>query len=227
MSETVRVLIVDDHAVVRSGLRALLGTVPGLEVVGEAGGGREAVDLTIATVPDVVLMDLQMPDGNGIDATRAIAASCPSVAVLVLTMYEEDDMVFSSLRAGARGYLLKGADQDEVVRAIHAVAAGQVILGSGAAERVLASFATPVAQRQPFPQLTDRERDVLRLIADGHRNDAIARTLSLATKTVANHVSNILAKLQFADRAAAIVAARRAGLVDDQSQSGRTGPSSS
>ncbi len=216
MSDAVRVLIVDDHAVVRSGLRALLGTVAGLEVVGEAGGGTEAVEQAIAMVPDVVLMDLQMPDGNGIDATRAIAAACPSVAVLVLTMYEEDDMVFSSLRAGARGYLLKGADQDEVVRAIHAVAAGQVILGSGAAERVLASFAAPVAQRQPFPQLTDRELDVLRLIADGHRNDAIARTLNLATKTVANHVSNILAKLQFADRAAAIVAARRAGLVDDR-----------
>jgi DNA-binding NarL/FixJ family response regulator len=216
MNDAVRVLIVDDHAVVRSGLRALLGTVAGLEVVGEAGGGSEAVEQAIALVPDVVLMDLQMPDGNGIDATRAIAAACPSVAVLVLTMYEEDDMVFSSLRAGARGYLLKGADQDEVVRAIHAVAAGQVILGSGAAERVLASFAAPVAQRQPFPQLTDRELDVLRLIADGHRNDAIARALNLATKTVANHVSNILAKLQFADRAAAIVAARRAGLVDDR-----------
>jgi DNA-binding NarL/FixJ family response regulator len=220
MNDTVRVLIVDDHAVVRSGLRALLGTVPGLDVVGEAGSGAEAIDLAIAIVPDVVLMDLQMPDGNGIDATRAIAAACPSVAVLVLTMYEEDDTVFSSLRAGARGYLLKGADQDQVVRAIHAVAAGQVILGSGAAERVLASFAAPAAKRQPFPQLTDRERDVLRLIADGHRNEAIARTLGLATKTVANHVSNILAKLQFADRAAAIVAARRAGLVDDQPQSG-------
>ena len=218
MNDSVRVLIVDDHAVVRSGLRALLGTVDGIEVVGDAGGGKGAVDLAIAIVPDVVLMDLQMPDGNGIDATRAIAAACPSVAVLVLTMYEEDDMVFSSLRAGARGYLLKGADQDEVVRAIHAAANGQVILGSGAAERVLSSFATPVAQRQPFPQLTDRERDVLRLIADGHRNEAIARSLNLATKTVANHVSNILAKLQFADRAAAIVAARRAGLVDDQPQ---------
>lgn len=215
MTDNVRVVIVDDHAVVRSGLRALLGTRPGIEVVGEAGGGSEAIDLVTSIVPDVVLMDLQMPEGNGIDATRAIAAACPSVAVLVLTMYEEDDMVFSSLRAGARGYLLKGAAQDEVVRAIHAVAAGQVIIGSGAAERVLASFAAPAAQRQPFPKLTDRELDVLRLIADGHRNEAIARTLNLATKTVANHVSNILAKLQFADRAAAIVAARRAGLVVD------------
>jgi DNA-binding NarL/FixJ family response regulator len=216
MSDSVRVLVVDDHAVVRSGLSALLGTVAGIEVVGEAGGGREAVELAIAIVPDVVLMDLQMPDGNGIDATREIAASCPSVAVIVLTMYEEDDMVFSSLRAGARGYLLKGADQAEVVRSILAVAAGQVILGSGAAERVLASFAAPAARRQPFPELTDREREVLRLIADGHGNEAIGRSLSLATKTVANHVSNILAKLQFADRAAAIVAARRAGMVDDR-----------
>lgn len=215
MNDTVRVLVVDDHAVVRSGLSALLGTVAGIEVVGEAGGGREAVELAVAIVPDVVLMDLQMPDGNGIDATREIAAACPSVAVIVLTMYEEDDMVFSSLRAGARGYLLKGADQAEVVRSILAVAAGQVILGSGAAERVLASFAAPAARRQPFPELTDREREVLRLIADGHGNEAIARALSLATKTVANHVSNILAKLQFADRAAAIVAARRAGMVDD------------
>ena len=216
MTDDVRVLVVDDHAVVRSGLRALLDTVDGIEVVGEAAGGTEAADLAISIVPDVVLMDLQMPDGNGIDATRAIAAACPSTAVLVLTMYEQDEMVFSSLRAGARGYLLKGADQAEVVRAIQAVAAGQVILGTGAAERVLASFAAPATDRQPFPQLTDRERDVLRLIADGHRNEAIARSLDLATKTVANHVSNILSKLQFADRAAAIVAARRAGLVDDQ-----------
>jgi DNA-binding NarL/FixJ family response regulator len=214
-TEPIRVLVVDDHSVVRSGLRALLETVDGIEVVGEAGGGHEAVRLAVDTVPDVVLMDLQMPDGDGIDATRAIAAECPSAAVLVLTMYERDDMVFSALRAGARGYLLKGAAQAEVIRSIVAVAAGQVILGSGAADRVLTSFASPPDVRQPFPQLTHRERDVLRLIAEGHSNDSIARSINVATKTVANHVSNILSKLQFADRAAAIVAARRAGLVVD------------
>lgn len=215
MSDPIRVLVVDDHAVVRSGLRALLATVDGIDVIGEAAGGRDAVKQAVELLPDVVLMDLQMPDGDGIDATRAIAAACPSAAVLVLTMYERDDMVFSALRAGARGYLLKGAAQAEVISAIVAVAAGQVILGSGAAERVLASFASPPDQRQPFPQLTHRERDVLRLIAEGHGNEAIGRSINVATKTVANHVSNILSKLQFADRAAAIVAARRAGLVVD------------
>lgn len=215
MTDRIRVLVVDDHLVVRSGLRALLETVDGIDVVGEASGGRDAVQQAIDIVPDVVLMDLQMPDGDGIDATKAIAAACPSVAVLVLTMYERDDMVFSALRAGARGYLLKGADQAEVIRSIVAVAAGQVILGSGAAERVLTSFASSPDERLPFPQLTHRERDVLRLIAEGQSNEAIARSLSVASKTVANHVSNILSKLQFADRAAAIVAARRAGLVED------------
>lgn len=214
-TETIRVLVVDDHAVVRTGLRALLETVDGIEVVGEAAGGHDALRQTVSLVPDVVLMDLQMPDGNGIEATRAIAAACPSAAVLVLTMYERDEMVFSALRAGARGYLLKGAAQTEVIRSILAVAAGQVILGSGAAEQVLASFASRPDVSQPFPQLTQRERDVLRLIAEGQNNEAIARSINVATKTVANHVSNILSKLQFADRAAAIVAARRAGLVVD------------
>ncbi len=217
--EPIHVLVVDDHAVVRGGLRALLETVDGIEVVGEASGGHEASRLAADLVPDVVLMDLQMPDGDGIEATRAIAASCPSAAVLVLTMYERDDMVFSALRAGARGYLLKGAAQDEVIRSIVAVAAGQVILGSGAAERVLTSFAASPDERLPFPELTHREREVLRLIAEGHGNEAIGRAIHVATKTVANHVSNILSKLQFADRAAAIVAARRAGLVVDVEES--------
>lgn len=209
------VVVADDHSVVRSGLHALLATVDDIDVVGEASTGTEAVRLVDEHLPDVVLMDVQMPDGDGIEATRIIAARHPSVAILILTMYDDDDTVFAAMRAGARGYLLKGAEQDDVVRSIISVAAGHVTLGPGAAERAIALFATDSRTRPLFPELTDRERDVLRLVAEGHNNPAIARTLFIAPKTVANHVSNILNKLHFADRAEAIVTARRAGLTDD------------
>ncbi len=210
------VVIADDHGVVRSGLRVLLASVDDIDLVGEAATGAEAVALVDHLLPDVVLMDIQMPDGDGIEATRTITSRHPSVAVLVLTMYDDDDTVFAALRAGARGYLLKGADQNDVVRSIVAVAAGHVTLGPGAAERVMAAFATDGRTQPLFPELTDRERDVLKLVAEGQNNPMIARSLHLAPKTVANHVSNILTKLQLADRAEAIVAARRAGLTTDR-----------
>ena len=209
---TTTVLIADDHRVVRSGLCALLATVDAIEVVGEAGTGAEAIALADEHLPDVILMDIQMPGGDGIEATRIITARHPSIAVLVLTMYDDDDTVFAALRAGARGYLLKGAEQDDVARAIVSVASGHVTLGPGAAERAMAVFAAERPLQPLFPELTERERDVLRLVADGRNNRTIAGLLHLAPKTVANHVSNILTKLHFADRAEAIVKARRAGL---------------
>ena len=210
------ILVADDHAVVRTGLRALLATVERMNVVGEAVSGPEAVALADELLPDVGLMDVQMPGGDGIEAARTITARHPGIAVLMLTMYDDDDTIFAALRAGARGYLLKGAEQDDVVRSIEAVATGHVMLGPGVAERVVTAFSGGAAAAAPFPELTDREREVLRLVALGRNNPAIARELSLAPKTVANHVSNILTKLQMADRSAAIVAARRAGLADER-----------
>ena len=210
------VLIADDHRVVRSGLRALLATFDDIEVVAEAGTGAEAIALADEYLPDVILMDIQMPDGDGIEATRTVTARHPNIAVLVLTMYDDDDTVFAALRAGARGYLLKGAEQDDVARAIVAVAAGHVTLGPGAAERAMAVFSVERPAQTLFPELTERERDVLRLVAEGQNNPMIGRTLHLAPKTVANHVSNILTKLHFADRAEAIVTARRAGLTETE-----------
>ena len=215
VNETIRVLIADDHEIVRRGLRSLLDTVDDIEVIGEAGTGSGAVSMAIDTVPDVVLLDLNMPDGNGIDATREIAAAMPSVAIVILTMYDDDDSIDAALRAGARGYLLKGAAQDDVAHAIRSVSQGHVILGQGAAQRLLTRLTAPGGATPIFPELTERERDVLRLVAEGGSNQAIARALSLAPKTIANHVSNILTKLQIADRAEAIVRARRAGLVPD------------
>jgi DNA-binding NarL/FixJ family response regulator len=189
--------------------------VDGLTVVAEAATGGEAMQLVDEHMPDVVLMDVQMPGGDGIEATRAITSRHPSVAVLVLTMFDDEDTVFAALRAGARGYLLKGAEQDDVVRSIQSVAAGHITIGPEIAARVLSVFAAPARTTDPFPELTERERDVLRLVAQGRNNAAIGRELHLATKTVANHVSNILTKLQIADRAGAIVRARRAGLADE------------
>lgn len=216
-NEVIRVLIVDDHEIVRRGLRSLLTTVDDIDVIAEAGTGTEAVAMAIDLVPDVVLLDLNMPDGNGIDATRDIAAALPSVAIVILTMYDDDDSIDAALRAGARGYLLKGAAQDDVAHAIRSASQGHVILGQGAAQRLLARLTAPGVTTPIFPELNERERDVLRLVAEGSNNQAIARTLGLAPKTIANHVSNILTKLQIADRAEAIVRARRAGLVPDRS----------
>jgi len=214
-TEPILVVIADDHEVVRRGIRSLLSTIDDIEVVAEAATGDGAVAIATDLVPDVVLLDLQMPGGHGLEATRRITAALPRVAVVILTMYEDSNSIDAALRAGARGYLLKGASQDDVVHAIRAAARGHVILGPGAAERLLERINGPVAGTATFPELTDREREVLRLVAGGQNNQTIGRALHLAPKTIANHVSNILTKLQIADRAEAIVAARRAGLTGD------------
>lgn len=212
--DAIRVLIADDHAVFRDGLRRLLKLIPDVEVVGEAATGAQALDQAMRLQPDVILMDLQMPDLNGIDATRRVLEMSPHVGVLVLTMFEDDDSVFAAMRVGARGYLLKGADRGEIARAIKAVASGEAIFSQAIAHRMMQYFAAiqPQAARQPFPELTEREREVLDLIAHGHNNAEIADQLCLSTKTVRNHVSNIFNKLQVADRAQAIILARDAGL---------------
>lgn len=212
--ERVRVLVVDDHEEFREGLEALLSAAPTIEVVGHAGDGASAVALALDLQPDVVLMDLQMPRLNGIEATERIVASSPHIGVLVLTMMDDEDSVFAAVRAGARGYLLKGARRAEVVRSIEAVGAGEVIFGPGVADRMMAYFrgARSRPSADAFPELTDRERVVLGLIAEGKENMEIARQLSLSVKTVRNHASNIFTKLQVAHRAQAIVRAREAGL---------------
>jgi DNA-binding NarL/FixJ family response regulator len=210
---TVRVVVADDHPIVRDGLRALLGSLPDVEMVGEATTGREAVRSAVTDRPDVIVMDLRMPDLDGTTATAEICRVAPDVAVLVLTMLDDDDSVFAAMRAGARGYLVKGASQQEIVRAITAVAAGEAIFGPGVARRVLRYFASPPAAAQPaFPELSPREREVLDLIAGGLTNAAIAGRLGLSAKTVGNHTSAIFAKLQVAGRAEAIIRAREAGL---------------
>jgi DNA-binding NarL/FixJ family response regulator len=214
MSEAVRVMLVDDHPVYRDGLAALLGSLDGVEVVGTAADGLEAVRRAAELQPDVVVMDVQMPELDGIEATRRITADSPHVGVVVLTMAEEDQTLFAAMRAGARGYLLKGANQAEIVRAITAVAEGEAIFGPAVARRVAEFFAgAPVATEQSaFPQLTSREREVLALVAAGRSNAQIAAELFLSPKTVRNNVSNIFAKLHVADRAEAIIRARDAGL---------------
>ena len=211
--EVIRVLIADDHPVFRFGLRALLQGEAGMEIVGEATTGREAVDMALALKPDVVLMDLNMPKLNGVEATRRIRAQAPQVAVLVITMFD-DDTVFAAMRAGARGYLLKGAEAEETLRAVRAVAHGEAIFSPAIADRIMDYFAhAPRPSSQViFPELTEREREVLTLIAQGLTNRAIAERLVLSEKTVRNHVSNIFSKLQVADRAEAIIRARDAGL---------------
>ena len=207
----IRVLIVDDHPLVRRGLRALLTTVDGVEVVGEASDGEKAVELTLREQPDVVVMDVQMSGEGGIAATRRLAAAAPGSSVLMLTMHEDDQSVFAAMRAGARGYVLKGAEQDEVVGAIRAVSRGEAIFGAGVAQRVLELFSDD-KPAQPFPELTRREREILALMAAGANNTEIARRLFLSSKTVSNNVSSILGKLQVSERAKAIVQARQAGM---------------
>ena len=209
-----RVLIVDDHPLFRDGLRGLLESVGDLEVAGEAASGEEAIALAASLQPDVVLMDLNMPPPDGIEATRRIVADSPRANVLVVTMYEDDESVFAALRAGARGYVLKGASQAETLRAIRAVGNGEAIFGPGVASRVMRYFSTPqpAAAASVFPELTERETEILRLIARGRTNEDIAEHLVLSLKTVRNHVSNICGKLQVADRAQAVIRAREAGL---------------
>jgi DNA-binding NarL/FixJ family response regulator len=193
----------------RDGMRALLAAALDMELAGEAGTGDEAIALTATLQPDVVLMDLQMPGTNGIDATRRIVRDSPHIAVLVVTMFEDDHSVFSAMRAGARGYVLKGAKYDEVLRAIRAVASGEAIFSPAIAVRLMDYFASmrPAAPPPAFPELSEREREILRLIAGGQKNAEIAARLVLSPKTVRNHVSNILSKLQVADRAQAILRA--------------------
>ncbi len=212
--ETLRILVAEDHPLFRKGVISLLGSVDGFEVVGEATTGEEAVSRVSELQPDVVLMDLQMPGMGGIEATRKIVHESPSIRVLVVTLFEDDDSVFMALRSGAWGYVLKDADEEELVRAIRAVGRGEAIFSPAVATRVLAYFAAPRPAAPPrvFPTLTDREREILNLIARGHPNPSIARELSLSTKTVGNYVSNIFTKLQVADRAQAIIRAREAGL---------------
>jgi DNA-binding NarL/FixJ family response regulator len=210
----VRVLLVDDHPVFRHGMRSLLEAVPDVEVVGDGRDGSEAVELAGRLRPDVVVMDLNMPGLDGVAATREICGALPDTGVLVLTMFEDDDSVFAAMRAGARGYLVKGADSPEVLRAIEGVAAGDAIFGPTVAQRVLGYLTRPLSSRDErlFPDLTSREREILELIAAGSGNVTIAQRLFLSPKTVRNNVSNIFVKLQVADRAEAIVRARRAGL---------------
>jgi DNA-binding NarL/FixJ family response regulator len=208
-----RVLVADDHPAFRRGLDLMLGAVDDIEIVGFAENGAKAVELSEELSPDVVLMDLRMPDLDGIEATRRINRLEAAPAVVVLTMFEDDDSVFAAMRAGARGYLLKGADQDEIVRAVHAAAAGEAIFGAEIAARVIRHFASGSGSNAAaFPALTDREREVLELIAAGKGNATIAHELTISLKTVRNHVSNIFTKLQVSDRSSAIVKARQAGL---------------
>jgi DNA-binding NarL/FixJ family response regulator len=216
--EPLRVLIADDHPLFRDGMRGLLATQPDMTVVGEATTGEEAVRLTGELEPDVVLMDIKMPGWGGIEATRRILAAHPSVRVLVVTMFEDDATVFTAMRAGARGYVLKDDDKDDVLGAIRAVGRGGAVFGPGVAARLtdFLTTARPAVPKEAFPALTDREREMLHLMAKGASNAEIARLLSLSSKTVANYVSNILHKLQVADRKEAALRAREAGLGQDK-----------
>ena len=218
MTDTLRVLVADDHLIFRDGMRALLASTPDAELVGEAATGEEAIALASSLQPDLVLMDLQMPDLNGIEATRRIVHDSPHIRVLVVTMFEDDSSVLAAMRAGARGYLLKGATHAEMARAIRAVGEGEAIFSPAIAARLMEFFASfqPATMPQVFPELSDREREILDLIAQGHKNPDIAARLVLSPKTVRNHVTNILSKLQVADRSEAIIRAREAGLGQDK-----------
>ena len=222
----IRVLVVDDHTLFREGLTAILTSVPDVQVVGEAGTGREAIGQAENLAPDVILMDINMPDLNGIEATQQVLAAAPATGIVMLTMLEDNDSLFAAMCAGARGYILKGADKAEVLKTIRAAAEGEALFGPAIAGRLTAFFQqSRTAERDegaltPFPDLTERERDVLALIAAGENNQEIARRLHISAKTVSNHISNIFNKLQVADRAQAIVKARDAGL-------GKTSPDSS
>lgn len=217
---TTRILVVDDHKLFREGLMALLNAAPDTTVAGEAGTGTDAIARAKTLSPDVVLMDIKMPDMNGIEATRRILADQPDIGVIMLTMLEDDDSLFAAMCAGARGYILKGADKAEVLRTVKAVAEGQALFGPAIASR-LTTFFQKGGQMEtavvPFPELTDREREVLALIAQGLNNNEIAARLYITGKTVSNHISSIFNKLQVADRAQAIVKARESGLGESRS----------
>ncbi len=213
-TDHIRLLIADDHTLFRHGIRALLASVPDIELVGEVAGGEEAVLLATQLEPDVILMDIKMPGTNGIEATRRIMRINPAARVVVLTMLEDDDSVFAAIRAGARGYVVKGADESEMLRVVRAAASGEALFGAAIAERLMGFFsgAGSVGGSQPFPDLTEREREVLGLIAQAYSNAEIAARLYLSPKTVRNHISSIFDKLQVTDRAQAMVRAREAGM---------------
>jgi DNA-binding NarL/FixJ family response regulator len=216
MEESIRVLIADDHPLFRDGMRGLLGSLPDMEVVGEASSGEQAIELARELQPDVILMDIQMPGINGIEATRRILQTNPRVGIVVLTMFEDDESVFSAMRAGARGYVLKGGEPSEIMEVLRAVAKGEAHFGPDIARRITGFFS--ILRTDPaeaFPELTAREREILDLIARGHGNQEIARRLFLSPRTVRNHISHIFSKLQLADRAQAIVRAREAGMGRD------------
>ena len=212
MKDTFRVLIADDHPLFREGMRGRLDRVGDIAVVGEAASGEEAVELARKLEPHVVLMDIKMPGLNGIEATREILRTNPRVGVLMLTMFEDDDSVFAAMRAGARGYLLKDSGGEGVVHAIRAVTSGEAVFGPGVAERIIGFFSVPRPAQRAFPELTEREEEILVLVARGKSNQEIASRLFVSVKTVRNHVSNILLKLQVADRAQAVIRARDAGI---------------
>jgi DNA-binding NarL/FixJ family response regulator len=212
--DTIRVLIADDHQLFRDGLKALLLSAPDTEVVGEAATGQEAIHLAAESQPDVILMDLQMPDVDGIEATLQIVQASPHINVLMVTMFEDDQSVFAAMRAGARGYVLKGAKHEEMLRAIRAAGSGEAIFSPTIAARMMSFFAASrrTIPEEAFSDLTDREREILSLMARGESNAEIAHALTISVKTVRNHVSNIFNKLQVADRAQAVIRAREAGL---------------
>lgn len=213
-SAPIRVVVVDDHPAVRVGVKALLGLVNGIDVVGEAATSDEAVQVIDTLIPDVVLMDLRMPGVGGLETTRLVTRAHRDVAVLVLTMIEDDASIYAAIRAGARGYLRKESGSEELARAVTAAANGEFITSPGIASRVAAFFSSSASIQSPvaYPELTEREREILDLIASGRNNDAIARHLFLSPKTVRNHISSIFAKLHAADRAEAIVKARDVGM---------------
>jgi DNA-binding NarL/FixJ family response regulator len=212
--DRIHVLIADDSEAFRQGLRAMLRTALDVALVGEAASGAEAIGMAASLQPDVVLMDLQMPDGNGLEATRRILHTSPHIRIVVLTMFDDDDSVFAALQAGARGYLLKGALKAEVLRAIRGAHNGEAIFGPAIAQRLMSYFAVarPSLPSLAFPELTEREREILELMAQRLTNQEIAERLVLSSKTVRNHVSNIFTKLQVADRTQAIMRARDAGM---------------
>jgi DNA-binding NarL/FixJ family response regulator len=212
--ELIQLLIADDQTITRTGLRILLSVHENIEVVGEAANGEEVVSLAAALQPDVILMDLRMPGMNGIEATRRIHRTSPHIAILVLTVFEDDTSVFPAIRAGARGYLLKNVDQEELLRAIRTVSNGGAIFSPGIAQRVLGYLNKPEPDlpKNVFDELTLRERQILELVAQGKTNSEIATSLNLSAKTISNNISNVLLKVQAADRAKLMLMALEAGL---------------
>jgi DNA-binding NarL/FixJ family response regulator len=210
----VRVVIADDHPMYRFGLTAAIGAAPEIDLIGAASSGAELIEMVDRTTPDVVITDLAMPGTNGVSATRQLKARHPEVAVLILTMHEDDEALFGAIRAGARGYLLKGSDCGDIVRAVLTVAHGDVVYGTTVAQRIMDFFTNAHRDHVTtvFPRLTSREREILEFIAGGHNNHEIARRLLLSEKTIRNHVASVLTKLQVSDRAAAVAKARDAGL---------------